>query len=153
MSCQLNPGCRVLYNQVFSTLCRRHKRNYLLLTSSFALTRLHHWFTCVQLIVFTPAKIVIPAFPSRSPPIPLGTRSIRRFGNYSWKSSPRDLLSSVIKHQNSKNFVQVTHGLGLGVRAGFHKGSDGRRASKFLRGVTRDNTPACAKLTVELNLR
>jgi len=62
---------------------RRYPRNYLLLTSSIAFTRLHHWFTCVQLIVFPPAKIVFSAFPYRSPPIPLGTRSIRRFGNYS----------------------------------------------------------------------
>jgi hypothetical protein len=65
------------------TLCRSYPRNYLLLTSSFAFTRLRHWFTCVQLTVFAPAEIVLSAFPYRSPPIPLEIRSIRRFGNCS----------------------------------------------------------------------
>ena len=32
------------------TLCRKHKRNCLLLITSIALTRLHHWFTFVQLL-------------------------------------------------------------------------------------------------------
>jgi len=31
------------------------------------------------------------------------TCSIRWFGNYSWKSSPRGLLSSVLKHQQSSD--------------------------------------------------
>ena len=44
----------------------RHKRNYLFLTSSFALTRLHHWFTCVQLIVPVPTEVVAPVFLCRS---------------------------------------------------------------------------------------
>jgi hypothetical protein len=62
---------------------RRYPRRYLLLTSSFAFTRLQHWFTYVQLTVFTPAEIVVSAFPYRSPRRPLGIRSIRWFGNYS----------------------------------------------------------------------
>jgi len=32
------------------TLCRKHKRNCLLLITSIALTRLHHWFTFIQLL-------------------------------------------------------------------------------------------------------
>ena len=67
MSCQLNPGCRVFSNQVSNTLYRRYKRNHLLLTSPFALTRLLHWFTRVQLIVFVPTEILISVFPYRSP--------------------------------------------------------------------------------------
>ena len=35
--------------------------------------------------------------------------------------------------------------LGLGVRAGFRKRSDGRRTPKFLRSVSRDNAPPDAK--------
>jgi hypothetical protein len=62
---------------------RRYPRSYLFSTSSIALTRLHHWFTFVQLIVFVPAELAVSAFPYRSPPVPLGTRSIRWFGNYS----------------------------------------------------------------------
>lgn len=46
----------------------RYKRNYLFLTSSIALTRLHHWFTFVQLFVFAPTVIVVTVFPYRSPP-------------------------------------------------------------------------------------
>lgn len=66
-SCQLNPGCRVFSNQVPNTLSRRYKRNYLLSTSPFALTRLRHWFTCVQLVVSSPTEILISVFPYRSP--------------------------------------------------------------------------------------
>ena len=64
--------------------------------------KVHLWSVslsnCVQLIVFSPVEIVVFAFPYRSPRSPLGKRSIRWFGNYSWKSSPKDLFSSVIKH-------------------------------------------------------
>jgi len=75
MSCQLNPGCHVPSNQVSGSPCRRYKRNHLLLTSSFALTRLHHWFTVVypersrrvQLIVFVPTEIIVSVFLCRSP--------------------------------------------------------------------------------------
>jgi len=49
LSCQLNPGCHVFSNQVSNTLCNGYKRNYPFLTTPFALTRLRHWFTCVQL--------------------------------------------------------------------------------------------------------
>jgi len=68
MSCQLNPGCHVFSNQVSNTLCRRYKRNHLVLTSPFTLTRLLHWFTFVQLFVFVPTEILISVFPYRSPP-------------------------------------------------------------------------------------
>jgi hypothetical protein len=63
MSCQFNPGCRVSSNQVPDTLCHGYKRNYPFLTSFIALTRLHHWFTCVQLIVFSPTEIIVSVFP------------------------------------------------------------------------------------------
>lgn len=68
MSCPLNPGCHVFSNQVSNTLCHRCKRNHLFLTSSFAFTRLHHGFTCVQLIVFAPTEVFAPVFPYRSLP-------------------------------------------------------------------------------------
>jgi hypothetical protein len=83
LSCQLNPGCRVFSNQVSNTPCHRHKRNHLFLTSPFALTRLLHWFTCVQLIVFLPSGILIPVFPYRSPPSSFQLSSIRWFNNCS----------------------------------------------------------------------
>jgi hypothetical protein len=67
MSCQLNPGCRVSSSQVSDTLSHGYKRNYPFLTSPFALTRLHHWFILIQLIVFTPTGILIPVFLCRSP--------------------------------------------------------------------------------------
>jgi hypothetical protein len=66
MSCPLNPPDnyrdRVFSNQVSNTLCHRCKRNHLFLTSSFAFTRLHHGFTCVQLIVFAPTEVFAPVF-------------------------------------------------------------------------------------------
>ena len=37
------------------------------------------------------------------------------------------------------------NGLGIGVRAGFHKGSDGSKTPKILQSVTRDNAPPDAK--------
>jgi len=49
--CQLNPGYRVPGNQVSDTLGHGYKRNYPFLTSPFALTRLRHWFTPVQLTI------------------------------------------------------------------------------------------------------
>ena len=42
--------------------------------------------------------------------------------------------------------VRMTHNVsGAWRRAGFHKGSDGRRTPKILRGVPRDNAPPDAK--------
>lgn len=66
--CQLYPGCRVSSNQVSDTLGHRYNRNYLFLTSSFALTRLLRWFICIQLIVFAPTEVAASVFPYRSPP-------------------------------------------------------------------------------------
>jgi hypothetical protein len=42
----------IMYPEIRSsdTLCRKHKRNCLLLITSIALTRLHHWFTFIQLL-------------------------------------------------------------------------------------------------------
>jgi hypothetical protein len=62
-SCQLNPGCHVPSSQVSGTLGHGYKRNYPFSTSSFALTRLLHWFTFVQLVVFAPTEILISVFP------------------------------------------------------------------------------------------
>lgn len=66
-SCQLNPGCHVSSNQVTDTLCHGYKRNYPFLTSFIAFTRLHHWFTRVQLFVFAPTEVIASVFPYRSP--------------------------------------------------------------------------------------
>lgn len=67
-SCQLNPGCRISCNQIFNMLCHKYKRSYLFLTPSIAFTRLHHWFICIQLCVFSPTEIVVFVFLYRSPP-------------------------------------------------------------------------------------
>jgi hypothetical protein len=101
MSCQLYPGCRVPNNQVTGTLvaetdvafCFWHRllplRGFIIGSLSF--NSLYSYLR----------KSVASAFPYRSPPTPLGIRSIRWFGNHSWKPSPRGLLSSVIKRQLS----------------------------------------------------
>jgi len=83
LSCQLNPGCHVFSNQVSNTLCHGYKRNYPFLTSSFALTRLHHWFTFVQLIVFTPTEVLLPFFLIAHNLSVSNSRCIRWFSNYS----------------------------------------------------------------------
>jgi len=45
----LTPDAVCSVIRISNTLCHRCKRNHLFLTSSFAITRLRHWFTCVQL--------------------------------------------------------------------------------------------------------
>jgi hypothetical protein len=65
--CPLNPGCRVPSNQVSGTLCHRYKRNYLFLTSSFALTRLHRWVHFRSTHLHVPTEVVASVFLCRSP--------------------------------------------------------------------------------------
>jgi hypothetical protein len=65
--CQLNPGCRISYNQIVDMLCHKYNRSYLFLTSFIAFTRLHHWFIFIQLFVFPPTEIVVSVFLYRSP--------------------------------------------------------------------------------------
>jgi hypothetical protein len=93
------PGCHVSRKQVPDTLYREYNRNYSLLTSSFALTRLLHWFTCVQLTSMHLWQSLLP-FLLIAHNLNVSIKGcIRWFSDYSCKSSLIGLLSSVLKHQ------------------------------------------------------
>ena len=110
MSCQLNPGCHVPSNQVSGTLCCRTNVGFCFWHRLFRLRGLIIGSLSFNSLYPHLRKSLLPLFLNRSPPNPLEFRSIRWFGNYSWKSSPRDLLSSVIKHlQSSEDYCCSSH--------------------------------------------
>ena len=95
------------------------ERGSLLLTSSIAFTRPHHWFTCVQLTVSIPAEIVVPAFP-----YPFTTKAVVP----EQRKEVWQLLLKTVAERSAlicnkaptflqSNAVQVTHVWRLAVRA------------------------------------
>lgn len=62
-----------------------------------ALSRLHHWFTRVQLIMVPATEINASVFPQRSPPHRFLCSSLRCFDNSPGRASPGGLSNSLVR--------------------------------------------------------